>query len=220
MTSASNVSYTFEDLGAVLHKARLRASETMSAQDDAWRRLTRGARHQLANSADGLTRNQILAAPDFFYSHLRSAVFSAACYFEYSTVFEKLSAKTVPDPVRDAAIEAAHVFADVVPIDLFNAMNTASSVEMVLIAPEWGKKSKECFAEIFPHVKEARDAVTHAHDRQFGRYVNKLLPNAEVGGGPLAHCGKRYTDDRGGKFIFAFDLYRFERLLQSFASLV
>jgi len=213
------IQYSQHDLGAVLVKARLLTSELMTAKATLWNGLERRA--TLASKAiiDEHDRMRMLAVTTIFRSSFWTACFSAHCYFQYRKIFIKSFDEDGLSDICLAANTAAHIHADIVPIELFNARELTKSKEILVVLGETEKFIMECFETSFPNVKFARDAVTHNHDRSLSRY-NKNDLNSDVGGRYITDVGKIYVDHLGNDFSFDFTPEKFRRYLDNLEKLV
>jgi hypothetical protein len=151
------------------------------------------------------------AAADFARSHLWSSVFSANCYFSYFSIFQDLAEEINFGDVCTAAIDGAHLNADVVPIELFNAREVFMSSEILNLTKVDKSAVEACFDKHFPRLKEARDSVAHSHDRVFARFRDKQL-HAEIGSRAIAPAGKNFVSVRGQDFLFDFQISHFAEL--------
>ncbi len=216
---SDSTSLSVSDLGAVLIQARLQTSEVMSGFQDITKHLEAAAILRRATADDERAWNRLFAAAEFARSHLRSAAFSANCYFAYLGIFGALSEPTLSRDVKTAAIDAAHIHADVVPIELYNAREVLASPEFIDLTGLQKEHIRKCFECHFPGVKEARDAVAHSHDRLFARWRNETL-GADIGGRPITRTGKSFLGSDGRDFLFDFTDTRFRDLLSDLNKMI
>ncbi|NKN37673.1 hypothetical protein HFC70_15075 [Agrobacterium sp. a22-2] len=206
--------YSLNDIGAVLVKARLLTSDVLSPFNQQWLTLHQRSVEVMKRREQKPEKHRIFAAPDFAHSHLWGAIFSANCYFLYFEIFTATSGYQSDLDINSAAIDAAHIHADVVPIDLYNFRETIFSPEILEICGGDIKELKAIFDLDFHNLTEARDAVAHAHDRQFAR-VRKASLNAEVGSRSLSERGKNFLSSSGRDFLFDFRICQFEKLISN-----
>lgn len=213
------ISYSASDLGAVLIQARLQTSEVMAAFRRVEQHLQRQAIAGYDDTQSEQDRHRAFAAADFARSHLWSATFSASCYFAYLEIFRQLAEESSASDVKTAALDAAHIHADGVPVELYNAREILSSAEFMKLARIEQSDIRDCFERHFPGTKGARDAVAHSHDRLFARCYDRALA-AEIGSRPISSKGKNFLGSDGHDFLFDFTIMRFRELLSDLDEMI
>lgn len=215
----ASIQFSESDIGAVLLKARLQTSEILGQKRVMWRTLSQIARDETRSRDVRQDKNRIIAAPDFLYSSMWSALFSSCCYFRYIEIFNALASSADFQSITQAAVDGAHVHADVVPIEIYNACKISQSIEMQAIFSCDATALDDCFRDWFPRLIDARDAVAHAHDRLFSRRYDKSI-DANIGSRPLTLRGKQHLDGKGLEFVFDFQPDKFVGLLNMIENVV
>lgn len=153
-----------------------------------------------------------------FESSLRGALYSSYCYFSYMDLHEHFQQHHNFE-YSTAALDMAHTFAEVVPIELYNAREISTGPEFLFATGIDAEKCRQLFDEAFPKTKDARDAVAHYHDRAFSRSRKTQLGVAPLGR-TLSMNGKIFTDEHGQDFNFQFEQERFVRYFSSLDEII
>lgn len=215
--SLSRRTYSTTDLGAVLIQARLQTSNLMQPFMNIETDLRKKA--VAALRADVEQQHAILGTAIFARSAIWSAAFCANCYFLYYSIFHDIEFFEEAEDISLAAVDAAHRFADMVPVELFNAQEVFASVEVLKLTEQQRAVILDCFRTHFPRLKAARDAVSHSHDRVFGRYYEKRVSDI-VGSRSITAEGKIFLGADGNDFLFDFRLARFSALISDLQAVV
>lgn len=200
----------FAILGAVPVKARHYCEQFFRQDGGLIQELEHLSRKPRArNGLPSIRDIDLSVVPVAFRSCLRGALYSSFCYFEYMNLHDRFELDHDFE-CSSAALDMAHTFAEVVPIELYNAREISTGVEFLVVTGMKAENCRNIFDDAFPRAKDARDAVTHYHDRVFSRWINRKL-DADPLGRPLSTNGKIFTDQSGQDFDFQFEEGRFAR---------
>jgi hypothetical protein len=200
------------EVGSIIANSREKVSAFCRQHYPVFRKLLSLSHSRSLVFADDDEQIRVMAASMFFESSLRDSLYSVNLFRDgFDTVFRK-NQNFEENSAKDGLLQCVHIHADSIPIDLFNAFKITQSAEFVKLSKQSAKNHADCFLAHFPRVVDARDSITHYHDRAFGRFRDTQF-SGRLGSSRIYSYGKIFVDAKGLEFDFDFDEAIFARYL-------
>ena len=212
-------SISASEVGSIIANSREKVSAFCRQRYPIFKKLLSLSHSRALIFANDDEQIRVMAASTFFESSLRDSLYSVNLFRDGFDVVFRQSQGFEENTAKDGLLQCVHIHADSVPIDLFNAFKITQSAEFVKLSKQSAKDHADCFLAHFPRVVDARDAITHYHDRAFGRFRDTQF-SGKLGSSRIYNYGKTFIDNKGLEFDFDFDEAIFARYLEDLDRIV